>query len=224
MGNRTTCALGFALLVGCARAGDVTHAARNDRCGNDARYLAPGGDAFAVRSHAQVAALTREHRAALRFRCSTGEGCELPKDRELTIRLKPSPQTLCERSSCNRLGIMEHMPLRSPPDSPCRPVVTTLSTMSLQTDAGLLKEPVFEHTLVLDGPDLAANYVVSENLGSLRRALSADTHDKVMLEVALMLSGGQLRGKLKAWLETAEPESSEQQNVRALWQADVGAP
>lgn len=61
-------------------------------------------------------------------------------------------------------------------------------------------------------------------MGSLRRALSADTHDKVMLEVALSLCGGQLRGKLKAWLETAERESSEQQNVRALWQADVGAP
>lgn len=115
MGNRTTCALSVALLVGCVRAGDATHAARNARCGNDARYLAPDGDALAVRSHAQVTALTREYRAAL----------------------------------------------RCPPDSPCRPVVTTVSTMSLHTDAGLLEAPVFEHTLVLDGPDLAANCVVS---------------------------------------------------------------
>ncbi len=213
-----------ASFAGCSRSGNHASAVPEDRCSNEGRFLpAQGADDTAQRAHAHTRELARTHRAKLTFRCGAGDGCTLPRDEELTIELRPDIASMCERSSCSQLRIAEHMPLRSAHDQPCRKVVAMLATMSLRTNAGMLDEPVFEHNLVLDGDELAATYVISENLTSLRRAFAVVDADKVLLEVSLQVKGGKLGGGLRAWLEVAEPVSAEVRNVRPLWEAELSA-
>lgn len=190
---------------------------------------------------AQSVALTNEKRAGdafvrlaapttapLQFGCSSDAPCSLPSDTAIEVRARFKEPVACEFAACRVPYAFASLPFEVGADEPCPPVLWSLASIQLKTNAGtvdLTGERASKEVNVLARAD-GAGYLrfVVESPASAQRWGASPQPRTVLLDIQIELTASRMRGQMSALAAPLPQEPASELRFTSLWTATWEAP